>query len=529
MSVASLPALRAAFGFSTSCGTCLMSRWVCWVALLLLHYPGWPRHPARGSTSLQTGCVNGILMMTHCAPFRVNIALCIVIELSCGSILELESTLKDIGLTLICHMADSPLWQLLRQNILKWGRLPQTRVAKARPSEGSDLSWWPTVGSEKDLFLLALPGEASLLVLLGDGMFQAQLVIGKDLQVQLLDKRPMSKKIIIDECLLQPFFHVGLLRPVSIIHHRASPYAHHPLHQAKQRSDPTICLLDDRTQLPTVRQRPTFEPICIRSKSKRCSNDSQWARTSYSEHCVYTGAMLSFIYSLFGFWDFITEEDSAPRVRRLHLMVVDLHRRRRMADRVLRLLVDIQMIGVLTSVGILSPSRGSRTKRLISSDMSLDTQWMAVTFRANLPCYILWPARTAEQSFWCIDAWKGDWVRMDKCSYMAPLGIEHFFDAFCFEPQRPWRAAACQALDIPSCQVSKDTYLEQGQENKFSLTPRRIPVERKTPAAKREGDQDMVAKEESVSDAESGWSGVSDNSSTDSECTFFFWTLLRSS
>ena len=36
---------------------------------------------------------------------------------------------------------------------------------------------------------------------------------------------------------------------------------------------------------------------------------------------------------------YITEEDSAPRVRRLHLMVVDLHRRRRMADRVPRLLV----------------------------------------------------------------------------------------------------------------------------------------------------------------------------------------------
>ena len=29
----------------------------------------------------------------------------------------------------------------------------------------------------------------------------------------------------------------------------------------------------------------------------------------------------------------------------------------------------------------------------------------------------------------------------------------------------------------------------------------------------------MVAREESESDAESGWSGVSDNSSTDSECT----------
>ena len=138
---------------------------------------------------------------------------------------------------------------------------------------------------------------------------------------------------------------------------------------------------------------------------------------------------------------------------------------------------------------------------------------------SDLPCYILWPTRTAEQSFWCIDAWKGDWVRLDKCSYMAPLGVEHFFDAFCFDPQRPWRAAACQALGIPSCHVSEDTHLEQVHENKFSLTPRRIPVERKTPAAKRCADQDMVAKEESVSDAESGWSGVSEYSSTDSECT----------
>ena len=34
--------------------------------------------------------------------------------------------------------------------------------------------------------------------------------------------------------------------------------------------------------------------------------------------------------------------------------------------------------------------------------------------------------------------------------------------------------------------------------NTFLLTPRRIPVERKASAAKREVDQDMVAKEESV-------------------------------
>eukprot|EP00434_Breviolum_minutum_P024134 symbB.v1.2.021305.t1/scaffold1793.1/size101111/2 len=83
----------------------------------------------------------------------------------------------------------------------------------------------------------------------------------------------------------------------------------------------------------------------------------------------------------------------------------------------------------------------------------------------------------------------------------------------------PWRTAACQALGIPSCRVSEDTHLEQLQENKCLLTPRWIPVERKASAEKSGVDQDIVGREESGSDAESGWSGVSDNSSTDSECT----------
>ena len=217
---------------------------------------------------------------------------------------------------------------------------------------------------------------------------------------------------------------------------------------------------------------------------------------------------------------YITEEDSAPRVRRLHLMVVDLHRRRRMADRVLRLLVDLQVDRCAEECLHTLPIPWKQNQEAYQ----LRYVFGYAMEGSDLPCYILWLTRTAEQSFWCIDAWKGDWVRLDKCAYMAPLGIEHFFDAFCFDPQRPCGTAAIQALGIPSCRVSKDAYyLENMHVNTFSLTPRRIPVERKAPAAKREVDQDMVAREESVSDvgsdAESGWSGVSDNSSTDSECT----------
>ena len=40
---------------------------------------------------------------------------------------------------------------------------------------------------------------------------------------------------------------------------------------------------------------------------------------------------------------FITEEDSPPWVRRLHLMVVDLNRRRRLAARVMRQLSKLQV------------------------------------------------------------------------------------------------------------------------------------------------------------------------------------------
>ena len=106
------------------------------------------------------------------------------------------------------------------------------------------------------------------------------------------------------------------------------------------------------------------------------------------------------------------------------------------------------------------------------------------------------------------------WLRWELNTSLMPFALTH---------KGPGGAAAIQALGIPSCHVSEDAHLENMRANTFSLTPRRIPVERKTPAAKREVDQDMVAREESVSDAvsdaESGWSGVSDNSSTDSECT----------
>ena len=102
--------------------------------------------------------------------------------------------------------------------------------------------------------------------------------------------------------------------------------------------------------------------------------------------------------------------------------------------------------------------------------------------------------------FCCLDAWKGDWVQLDKCGFIAPFEIEHIFDAFCIDPQRPWQTAASQALGIPTCHIAEDTHINQAEGSKFTLTPRRIAD---NPAEK--------SGEESGSGAESGWLGVSDN------------------
>ena len=95
-------------------------------------------------------------------------------------------------------------------------------------------------------------------------------------------------------------------------------------------------------------------------------------------------------------------------------------------------------------------------------------------------------------------------MRLDRCDHMGSLDIEHFFDAFYLEAKKPWRTAACQALRISSCPVAENTHLEQLNKTTFSLSLRRIPVERKTPTVKRDVDLDMESCQNHILDEDSG-------------------------
>ena len=211
---------------------------------------------------------------------------------------------------------------------------------------------------------------------------------------------------------------------------------------------------------------------------------------------------------------FLTDDDHTPRVRRLHLIIVDLKRRRRLVSRVskqlLKVKVDECAAQCWNTLPIPCKHEAAYQMRYVFAYAMDGT---------DLPCCILCPIRTEDNSFWCLDAWKGDWVQLDRCGFMAPVGIEQFFDAFSLDPKRPWRTAACQALGIPAGHIAEDTHINHSEGSKFTLTPRCIPVERWTIAEKSRADVIMNDGEESGSGADSGWSGVSDNSSTDSEGT----------
>ena len=180
---------------------------------------------------------------------------------------------------------------------------------------------------------------------------------------------------------------------------------------------------------------------------------------------------------------YIIDTDRTPRARRLHLFIVDLNRRRRLATRVNKLLWNLQVHEMVDQClnTLPVPCRQGQDEYQLRYVFGYAMDGM------DLPCYTIWPSRAEHNSFWLIDAWKSDWVQMDLSGFLAPVGIEHFFEAFSLDPKRPWRTAACKALDILDGSIRDDTRIHNLEEGKFLLTPRCIPAERLSRAKKGQG------------------------------------------
>ena len=119
---------------------------------------------------------------------------------------------------------------------------------------------------------------------------------------------------------------------------------------------------------------------------------------------------------------FLTDDDHTPRVRRLHLIIVDLKRRRRLATRVSKQLLKVKVVECAAQCWNTLP---------IPCKLDQATYQMRYVFAyamdgTDLPCYILWPLRTEDNCLWCLDAWKGDGFNLTDVASWPLLELNNF-------------------------------------------------------------------------------------------------------
>ncbi len=146
---------------------------------------------------------------------------------------------------------------------------------------------------------------------------------------------------------------------------------------------------------------------------------------------------------------------------------------------------------------------------------------------SDFPCFLLWPERSADDRFCLVDSLTSRYFDLESAASFAPIGLEHFFDAFGLTRQRDLRTSASAALRIPVDDILPDLMVRPESASRFHLTPRRVPEVQPAKRAKREetprsasdvamGSADRkAAKDSSPSSGSSSSASDSDDSSDD--------------
>ena len=132
---------------------------------------------------------------------------------------------------------------------------------------------------------------------------------------------------------------------------------------------------------------------------------------------------------------------SSAKVRRLHLIVIDLDRSRNVGKQVYW---QFQQAHVSTRyeecfntlpVPTIDPACPHRCRYVYGYGIDGSDQ----------PSYLLWPRRGTGGHFWLVDPMSGRYFDPSKEEFIAPIGLEHFFDAFALVHKRGIRDAAADS------------------------------------------------------------------------------------
>ena len=172
------------------------------------------------------------------------------------------------------------------------------------------------------------------------------------------------------------------------------------------------------------------------------------------------------------------DASTLTKIRSLHLLVVDLERTKSVSNKVYW---QYQKINVSANY---EECFNTLPVPIADAESPLRCRYVYGygVDGSDRPSYLLWPRRGSDGHFWLIEPKTGDFFDPAKATFIASLGMEHFFDAFALEHKRDIRIDAAMALELDSEDILPNLVVKQDVAQQFKLTPVPVPVD---PPAKR--------------------------------------------
>ena len=205
------------------------------------------------------------------------------------------------------------------------------------------------------------------------------------------------------------------------------------------------------------------------------------------------------------------------KVRRLHLVIVDLWRPwkihksqvRSLTDQLRRLQPGPQADNTTPMMPMSSktPLHGRRFVYGYSLDGS------------DFPCYLIWPWHTASNSFFLLESQSRRYVALDQAGFLHPLGIRHFYDGFSLRAGISIRPAALAAFDLHEDELSTDLIVSQAAVvDRGWIDHQEQPVDQNAPEADRRNvPEEVISVSDGEVDRESTIGGCSSQASCSSD------------
>ena len=212
------------------------------------------------------------------------------------------------------------------------------------------------------------------------------------------------------------------------------------------------------------------------------------------------------------------DASTLTKIRRLHLLVVDLQKTKSVSNKVYW---QYQKINVSANY---EECFNTLPVPIADAESPLRCRYVYGygVDGSDRPSYLLWPRRGSDGHFWLIEPKSGDFFDPAKATFIASLGLEHFFDAFALEHKRDIRVDAAMALELDCEDILPNLVVKQDVAQQFKLTPVPVPVDPPAKRAKKMKEEvslneTTVATGDVKMDRESSPESCSDSSDSNSD------------